>query len=202
MIKRINYKIRYKFIFTLIVTIFLILGIALGSKSEPIITITTNYYEISGKTAAEIGKSLYENSPIIQNGKKYHAYTKWYVKWNFYWQKSPNSCQITSFKTSLDVEYTLPKLISYAYLSPSVKQKWDKYYQALIKHEQNHKNFGLNAVRDIEKYLLNMNKREKCTQLEKEVNQMGYKIINQYAEQEKKYDRITNYGVKEGAVFP
>ena len=192
----------YYLTFNLIVTIFSIFGLVSAGNTEPTISTKKTYYQVTGNTVNEIRKSLYNNTTIIEKGQKYHAYTKWYVKWSFNWQKSPNSCQISSVKTKVDVQYTLPKLITYSSLSPSIKGKWSKYYQALINHEQGHKNFGVNAAREIEKSISNMEKRDNCHQLEKDANHIGQKIIKKYVQQEKKYDQVTHHSISQGAVFP
>lgn len=171
-------------------------------QAKPVINIITNYYNVRGNTALEIAQSLYSQSPIIYQKKKYHGYTSWNVKWNFNWYQYPNYCQITTVKTTVNVKYTLPKLINYSSLSSPLKQKWDKYYRALINHEEGHKNFGVNSAHNIEKAILNMGKTNSCQQLEKDANIIGNNVIKSSIEQEKEYDRITNHGVTQGAVFP
>ncbi|MGI0479967.1 DUF922 domain-containing Zn-dependent protease [Geminocystis sp. CENA526] len=185
-----------------LMTVFLTIILNLIAFAKPAINISTNYYNVRGKTVPEIAQSLYNDSPIIYQGKKYHAYTSWNVKWNFNWYQYPRYCQITSVKTTVDVKYTLPKLITYASLSSAVKQKWDRYYKALIYHEEGHKNFGVNSALNIEKSILNMGKRNSCPQLEKDANIIANNVIKRSIEQEKEYDRITNHGATQGAVFP
>jgi predicted secreted Zn-dependent protease len=171
-------------------------------SAKPAINTKINYYNVTGQTIKEIANSLYKNSPIIDQGKKYHAHTSWNVKWHFYWQKYSNYCEITSVTTSVDIQYILPKLISYNSLSPSVKQKWDQYYTALINHESVHKNFGISSADSIEKTLKTMGTRNTCQQLEKDAIKIGKQIIKYYNDQEKQYDQITNHGATQGANFP
>lgn len=186
----------------ILITVFFTIILNLIVQAKPLINITTNYYSVTGKTVQEIANNLYNNSPVVFQGKKYHAYTSWNVKWNFYWQKYSNYCQITSVKTSVDVKYTLPKLISYSGLSSPIKKKWDSYYKALINHEEGHKNFGVNSAQNIEKAILNMDKKNTCPELKKSANNIAHNIIKKYVDREKEYDRITHYGVKQGAIFP
>ena len=196
-----NKKYLYLLLLVLM-AVFLTNFLNLTVEAKPVINITTNYYNVKGKTVSDIAKSLYNDSPIIYQGNKYHGYTSWNVKWNFNWYKYPDYCQITAVKTTVDVKYTLPKLVSYSSLSSSVKQKWDKYYTSLINHEEGHKNFGINSAYNIEKSILNMGKRNSCQQLEKDANIIGNNVIKSSIEQEKEYDKITNHGVTQGAIFP
>lgn len=198
------FKIKLKNKLVLLISLsFLLTLISISiTEAKPLVTVTINYYTITGKTIDEIAYSLNTQTPVIYQGKKYHANTAWNVSWHFYWQESNNSCQITSVNTAVNVKFTMPKLVTYSSLNTAVKNKWDKYYFALINHENGHKNFGIQAANKIEKAILEMDKRNTCSELEKTANNLGYQIIKQYILEEQKYDQITNHGVTQGAVFP
>jgi predicted secreted Zn-dependent protease len=202
LLKIFKIKIKNK-LFFLVALSFLLTLISISiTEAKPAVNTNINYYTVTGKTIDEIANSLNTQTPIIYQGKKYHANTAWNVKWRFYWQESNNSCQITSVNTSVDVKFTMPKLVTYSSLNTAVKNKWDKYYSALINHENGHKNFGIQAANKIEKAILEMGKKNTCSELEKTANNIGYQIIKEDALQEKKYDEITNHGAKDGAIFP
>jgi predicted secreted Zn-dependent protease len=185
-----------------LVTLFLILISRDIAVAQPKIKIKTHYYSVAGKTLQQISRNLYTQSPIVYQGKKYHGYTKWNVNWWFYWNDYGSHCQIKSVQTSVDVQYTLPKLSNYSSLTNPVKQKWDRYYHALSKHEEGHKNFGVSAAQEIEKSIAKMGSRKTCQQLEQDANSIGKQIIQKYVIQEKNYDKTTNHGVTQGAIFP
>lgn len=195
-----NYN--YKCLFGFVTVIFSTMGIVFKSYSEPLINTNTTYYEVQGKTVTEIKTSLNNNSPIFENGRKFHARTNWNFKWNFSWQEFSNSCKITSVKTSLDIKYIFPKLTNYSSLSPSLKKQWDQYYQALVKHEEGHKNLAIKAAKDIENNILQLGQKNTCQNLEKEANNLGNKILQESNKQQQKYDQETNHGEKTGAIFP
>ena len=170
--------------------------------AEPDIEINKKYYTVSGTTAAEIRASLTSNSPVTYKGRKHDARTDWQVSWNYYWNETPRECKLTSINTSLEVSYTLPRLTTHAKLEEPLKSRWNNYYDALLKHEEGHQNFGIKSVREIEATLHALGPRKDCDTLQKDANSAGHRILKKYAKLEKAYDKETNHGIKNGAVFP
>ncbi len=158
-------------------------------------------YMVEGKTAEEIWTDILAKTPVHQNGKRYAAYTKWNVSWQFRWLDNGNSCKINKVTTELDVTYTMPRLRKTSSTPASVLAHWDKYYAALFEHELGHKQLGSRAANEIERQILNMAPRESCEQLESDANEIGKNIIAKYIRMEKDYDRTTAHGLNTGAVF-
>lgn len=185
-----------------IVTVFAFLFCSSHAAAGPSVHIETRYYLIAGQTEKEIRNSLNEKTPIHESGKNYDAYTKWDVTWRFSWTESQGSCEITKLATKVDIKYTLPRHVAEDSLTNGLKTRWKTYLKALIKHEKGHKDFGVNAAKGIEDRIIDMGARPGCKQLEEEANKIGYSILEEYKQLEKDYDRETNYGVNDGAVFP
>jgi predicted secreted Zn-dependent protease len=111
---------------------------------------------------------------LNRSGPQGHwAYTSWYVKWT-------GSC-----KLSVDIAYTLPKHGNPSAMPADVRRKWDAMIDALTRHEHQHGGFGVSAAQEIE--------RAGCKN--------GDAIIAKYASEEKKFDKRTNHGIKDGATL-
>jgi predicted secreted Zn-dependent protease len=111
-------------------------------------------------------------------------------------------CEINEIETTVDVNYTLPRWRDIDAANTLLRDKWTKYYKALLIHEEGHKNFGLADARDIEKSLLNMKYYRKCDELTKHANMLGHKILAKHVKLEINYDKKTNHGMNDGATFP
>jgi len=170
--------------------------------AEPETRINTVYYQVEGNTAEAIWADIIAKLPVKENGKQHVAYTRWHLNWQFWWTDHGSSCEISKLTTKLDVTYTLPRLKQNASMPQSVTAHWEKYYAALLDHEQGHKGLGVKAALELENKLLNMGPRRDCKQLELDANSMGKSVINKYSQTEKEYDRSTNHGLNTGAVFP
>ncbi len=187
------------------VTIFIIstlISISLTSHvaAKPSISMNTSHYSIKGKSEYEIRNNINKKTPISKNGRKLDAYTKWSVNWNFWWNESNKACTISKVETRINITQTFPKLESN--ISGYLEIKWEKYMKSLLEHENKHKSFGLMAANEIEKTIRSMHSRSTCKKLETDANKIGNNTLNKYRNLEKKYDRTTNHGMNEGAIFP
>ena len=70
-------------IFPAKLVIFLLLGLAPLAGAEPGVMINYDYYDIEGRTAAELRDQMDRNGVLWTNGNTYDAYTGWNVKWNY-----------------------------------------------------------------------------------------------------------------------
>ncbi len=178
---------------------FLFSGSALAT---PKVSVETKYYPIYGATADMLRKEMNTKSSIRQSGKTYDAYTYWYVSWRFNWNTKNGQCHITTVSSTVDVKFTLPKWVNCNDSDSTLKNKWDRYYSALIDHENGHKDFAVNAANEVEEKLLKLTSSSSCPLLEERANALGTKIINKHIALEMKYDKSTNHGMNNGAKFP
>ena len=146
----------------------------------------------------EIGREMHTRSPVKKNGITFKGHTKWHVKWNFKWKKRNGICKITQVKTHLNVTYTMPRIPINHPVKLNVRTPFNNYYNALMKHEEGHKDSGLYAARDIEKALLKLPTDIDCNRLSNSANQMGHKIIKKYNQRDINYDKKTKHGKLEG----
>lgn len=176
--------------------------VSLPLWAEPTITTTFQFYDIYPQQIKDIGPELDHHTPIRVEGRKFRGYTRWHVRWQFSWQEQPGRCDITGVQTFLTVHYTLPRIPAQHRLPPATRAAFDRYYHALFRHEQNHKNSGLYAARDIEKAIAGLTVFNTCSALETTANQIGYRLIERYAQRDRDYDQATDHGRLEGVVLP
>ncbi len=167
----------------------------------PSININTQYYSIQGTTAKKLRNEMISKSSIKQSGNTYDASTSWFVSWHFNWYENNGKCKISKVKSSVKVKFTFPMWSNHHDSSFKLKKHWDRYYKALIDHENGHKKFGINAAKEVEKQLLSLSSKT-CSALEKKANKKAQIILNKYYILEKKYDESTNHGMNNGAIFP
>jgi predicted secreted Zn-dependent protease len=169
--------------------------------ADPRIDVHYKFYWIYPKSKQDLGRELDRRSPIIFKGKKYRGYTQWQVTWNYRWWETTNSCKVTTAQTQLKVTFTLPKIPNNHPVDAQTRQGFNRYFQALFKHEQNHQQSGVLAAKAIESMLLGLPSFSTCAQLENVANQLGYKIIKKYRQRDLDYDRRTDHGRTEGVML-
>lgn len=145
---------------------------------------------------------MQNHGPLGKNGKRYHAYTRWDLKWNYRWiQQGHSQCSLSNVEVSIDIEYLLAELAAAEKLTPEYKSQWNDYYQALFRHEQQHKNFGVSAARELEQALLQVRSLP-CSTLENHLSDIARDILQKYEQLEKDFDIRTNHGANEGIRLP
>ena len=170
--------------------------------AEPVLSESVHKYRISGQTAQELRLEMNRKGPAGAGGRRFDAYTAWWVNWNYRWWENPSECRLTAVTTRVRVSFTLPKWDQYDRGSPELQQKWDRYYEALYAHEKGHRDFGLRAARDIEQDIWRIGPRSTCAQLEKDADAAAQATLDHYILLEKQYDIETAHGAGTGAAFP
>ena len=169
--------------------------------AEPTIETKYNFYSIYPPKKQDLETEMTKRSPIIFKGKKFKGYTKWYVEWRIRWYENQDSCKITQVKTALTVTYTLPQIPQDYKTSGETRRIFNNFYAALFKHEQNHRDSGLYAAREIEQALFNLGSFPNCQKLELAANQKGHQILQQYGQRDIDYDKRTDHGRREGVMI-
>lgn len=102
---------------------------------------------------------------------------------------------------SSDITYLMPKLSSKTSLSKHMYNRWNRYYLALFKHEQQHKDYAVSAAKELD-LKLNDLKLQPCAQLEKNISSQAQQILDKYKRLEQDFDRRTEHGIKQGILLP
>jgi predicted secreted Zn-dependent protease len=141
--------------------------------------------------------ALNSASSIRQDGRTYHGYTKWDVRWNFWWNENRGrSCRITRVKVSVTSTITLPRLIGG---TAAQKEEFERFSASLKTHELGHHAIGKEAAEEVENAIKTLPEMGDCKQLERAANAAGGKVIREHQEKEKRYDAETRHGKNQGA---
>lgn len=172
----------------------------LNAFAAPTVSLETTYYPVTGHDLPTIYHSL-ENSGLSSEGLgTYHAHTQWNIQWGYRWIESAQRCSLTQVNVDIKITYLLPQLQTYDSVDESVRKSWDRFYQALLRHEEHHKEYGIRAARELESVLLGA-RPDSCLGLKNKLDAMAREVIDKYDRLEKDYDIRTNHGVNEGVVL-
>ena len=154
------------------------------------------FYEVAATSKSNLLKTINRASPIRQNGEIFHGFTKYNIKWRFWWKSNGNKCAFTKVETTLRLKYTLPQLKS---SDPEVKTVWSNWYPNLEKHEKSHGKLAKDIANEIDSALLAISPKTSCSALEKSGNKVANKLMNKLEKANKNYDSKTNHGETEKA---
>ena len=183
----------------LFLSLFLLL-LSFTVAAEAIESVEYKYYEISPRTPYEIKPELMRRSPIRAGSGSYNGHTDWYIDWNYTTAPGPYGCQLTNIQTKVHVIHILPVLSEHVTDKQTI-EVFNKFNDALTKHEKNHGNHGLSAAREMDKIFHEIEPQQNCRSLARMVDGIGNSIIQKYTQMDDEYDRTTNNGEAEGAVI-
>lgn len=168
-----------------------------GAAAEVRERLATTEYEVTGNASIPLLQLLNAASPIRENGRAFHGYTKWFVNWRYRWNEGADgSCRIFSVATQVDGHMTLPRLVG----GPAeLRQRFDTYLTALRKHEMGHYEIARQAGSEIDARILALPTLRNCAALESAANELGRRVLDQHLAREKQYDATTGHGKTQGA---
>lgn len=185
----------------LIVSLFLYLLPNASFGVEP--TIRIEYYTVSGATAEEIQADLQRLGPKIESGKRFHGLTTWELAWKYRNARDGRQCWVTSVTTYVTITTVLPKWEPPSGpVNAALVAKWDRYINALTRHEEGHQRYGIEAAHEIDRRIMKLPRYPNCDLLEQAVRKTGNEVLTQAKEKSTRYDVRTRHGATQGAVFP
>ena len=170
------------------------------ATAAPVISQETKTYPVMGKTASAIRKSINQQRQLYMKNKNYDAQTAWTVRWKYNWKQNKNYCYISKVSTAVDIVITVPEWAGALNGSGHVRKQWTDYMTALMEHEYGHADFGIQAAKAVESAVSQL--ESSCETIAKEANMLGHKALETIKALEIQYDKITQHGRTQGAVFP
>jgi len=176
-----------------------------NAYAEPIINIRTTYYDISGITNDALRREMMRKGPDLHRfntgSNRYRraaATASWRVNWNADYKPSgAYGCKVTAIQTTVSIHFTYPRWTGRATARPNMASQWDRFYQAVVAHEETHASHGIAAAKQIESELSQLARRNSCTGFQQDIDNRAQKIVQHYRNRDKRFDEWT---VQSGAV--
>jgi predicted secreted Zn-dependent protease len=152
------------------------------------------YYDVSGKTVAQIrssGMRLSPRDPV--SGKPFAGLTQWHLEWDA--PDGPDGrCRLDRAEVTLDVIITLPRLTATGGVPPTVLRRWSRFITALKAHEATH----ARIAHEGREAMLRAIQRADCATAPAAAAAAAAALDRWSAA----YDEATEHGLTEGVHFP
>jgi predicted secreted Zn-dependent protease len=181
-----------------VVGLMCLAGIA---HAEPLTRAHTSYYSVAGSSATVLATQLDQKGPVGEDGKHYAARTRWDVQWRFNHDQQGETCGAKDVAVAVGIAQNLPKWSGEDKGPAALRKRWDAFADALKRHEDEHKNHGIQAGAEIEAVLTALKPASNCEDLDKAANAAGEKVIEKYRKRDQELDRTTDHGRKQGATL-
>lgn len=188
-----------------LVALLVLLGLAQASAAlrptPGTLSLTTNYYEVTGTTIGEVNASKLRNRPW-KTSLAYDATTAWDVRWNYRYSEEGDSFRVASFQTQTRITLTLPRWKPTTEADPELVERWPLYWKALLAHEQGHVELARQAAAEVQRQVTALASFPSAQALTAALEDIANRVIKQFRLREAAFDQQTGHGMKQGATLP
>jgi predicted secreted Zn-dependent protease len=163
---------------------------------------SVEHYDISGATAQQLRAALNRSGPVDAGGRRYDGLTVWNIAWYPEFHDSGDVCELAAFETSVDIAITLPRWVDRGRAPDELIEQWNEFSRALAEHEREHGAIALTAAATMRKRVGSLPARANCAELEEDVSSVVRAVLREARRAERRFDRTTRHGKKDGARFP
>jgi predicted secreted Zn-dependent protease len=187
--------------------ILLLLGLPVSmllsapAAGEPLVRMHTSYYYIDGPSATVLAAQLDNNGPVGADGSHHAGRTRWDIQWKLRSQQQGTLCSMKEAAVAVGIAQTLPRWRGEDKGAPGLKALWTRFFDALQRHEDVHKQHGMKAGKEIEAAMLAVKPAGNCEDLESAANVRAQEIVAKYKAMDEAYDRKTDHGRRDGVTL-
>lgn len=160
-------------------------------------------YNVQGQSVKEIHQSLEANALSDPHviGKRFYARTDWYLSAKWFYVPTARGCEVERAQVSIIVTMTLPALVT-TNVAPEVQARWSTFLNNTVQHEREHVKIAYDGARDYQKQLGNYPPAVNCTAIQSQLQALFRQHYDLIDRTNVEYDRKTQHGITQGAVFP
>lgn len=181
--------------------IALLSSLVTAVSAEPLARVQTTFYYIDGTSATMLAAQIDQKGPAGPDGKRFAAHTKWNIQWKFRHAQEGVTCSMKDAAVLIGIAQTMPRWRGEGQGAAALNARWQKFVEALKRHEEQHKQNGIKAGAEIEKALLAVKPHSNCEDLAGTANTAAEEIVKKYQKLDQEYDRKTEHGRTEGATL-
>ena len=163
------------------------------------------YYDIYGTDESTLRSEMNQKGHHAGDGEVYDAHTEWNIGWKYWFKQEKDSCSVGSVRVTVMVKLNLPRWqdsSGAAQASESLRSKWKQFSEALLIHENIHKDYAITAGQEIHDAILRLPGSPGCDELKTKVSETGKIMVAGVATKNEKFDADTDHGRTQGAIFP
>jgi predicted secreted Zn-dependent protease len=127
-------------------------------------SVSTGYYEVSGRTGKELDRSIARNAPM--RGHAFAATQLTILPVSVLTGQDETGCRVTSAKFRVDAKITMPRWKNRKGASKNLQDGFDLFADYARLHEEIHVKIGEAAAREMERSVLAIQPQKTCEVLE------------------------------------
>lgn len=175
-----------------IVIAFLALaGLAVSASAETVITKSYTYFNIGGRTAAELDAELARRGPQMKStGSRHPGATQMKFSGSVTYEESGRRCKVQSARVTLHTKIILPNWTARKRAGQGLAVIWDTLSRDIKRHEERHAEIARTHARQLERTILGLSPARDCAALKARVNRVSQEAMVKHDKDQMRFDRI------------
>ncbi|WP_245581904.1 DUF922 domain-containing Zn-dependent protease [Phyllobacterium phragmitis] len=150
-----------------------------------------SYYSVSGKTAADLDKSLSRGGHLLKSTGQRHpgaAQIRFDAKARY--GSNGKACRVTGVYVNVYAKVFLPRWKQRKTASPELALVWDTLSRDIKRHEESHLVIARSHASEIEREVRALPSRPDCSLLRQDIDKVTQRIMKDHETAQKRFDRI------------
>jgi len=150
------------------------------------VDVSEESFAIFGRTPQAIYQSLNQRGPA-NGGRIVWGLHNWRFNWATQWERTADSCRVGDLDLSMSTTITVPRWTQRAGSAFALQEMWDEFEMLLRKHEEDHRAFALEAIRDLHRAILSVQAPD-CETAGRRIRAQTDVIMERYRALNRAYD--------------
>lgn len=167
----------------------ILLAIPAPLSAQPVVSKTYSYFWIGGKTAEDLDSELERHGPLTKTtGSRHPGATEIKFGGEISYLEKDGRCSIASARVTLRTHIILPRWRNRGAASGTLAMIWDALSADIKRHEERHAEIARGHARNLESRLTSLRPARNCDMLEKRVNEISRKAIEEHDSDQLRFD--------------
>jgi predicted secreted Zn-dependent protease len=150
-----------------------------------------SYFQIGGKTAADLDRELSNRGPLTKStGARHPGATEIKFGGELTYVEKGGRCNIGEVKVTLHTKILLPRWKNRKRTSADLALIWDTLSADIKRHEERHAEISRGYARALEKRLKGLRPQKTCEALQAQVADATQKVMAEHDSDQQRFDRI------------
>lgn len=150
------------------------------------VDVSEESFAIFGRSPQAIYQSLNQRGPA-NGGRIVWGLHSWRFNWATQWERSADACRVGDLDLSMSTTITVPRWTQRAGSDIELQEMWDEFEMLLRKHEEDHRAFALEAIRDLHRAILSVTAPD-CETAGRRIRAQTDVIMERYEALNRDYD--------------
>lgn len=162
-----------------------------AAGAETIVNKKTSYFQIGGRTAADLDRELERRGPYTNStGNRHPGATKIKFGGDITYVEHPGRCAVQSARVTLNVHIILPRWTNRKRAGKDLGLIWDTLSRDIKRHEERHAEIARQHAKGLEKALVALRPRASCEQVQDAVDRLTQDAIDAHDRDQNRFDQI------------